>query len=78
MTKGNQKKQYAKSVRDNTFDPSDYDSNLKANEGMAITHEQVSDAYMEGTIDGSMDDVSENGELRSHRGKKIKREGFSE
>lgn len=36
-----------------------------------VTHEQVEDTYMEGTIDGNIDQVDQNGELVSHDGQKL-------
>jgi hypothetical protein len=44
-------------VAENSFDPSDYCSKNEVEKGLAITHEQVSDTYMEGTIDGEIDDL---------------------
>lgn len=44
------KKDRAKSVGDKTYQHSDYYSNEQTSKGLAETHEQVSDAYMEGTI----------------------------
>ncbi|WP_087973929.1 YozQ family protein [Oceanobacillus rekensis] len=41
----------AKTVADKTYQYSDYYSNDQLSKGMAISHEQVSDTYMEGTID---------------------------
>lgn len=40
-----------KTVADKTYQYSDYYSNDQLSKGMAISHEQVSDTYMEGTID---------------------------
>ncbi|GGD02153.1 hypothetical protein GCM10007216_36080 [Thalassobacillus devorans] len=42
-------------------------------DGAAITHEQVSDTMTEGTIDGQIDQVDENGKLISHDGEALKR-----
>lgn len=41
-----------------TFDTSDYQKNDALSSGLATTHEQVSDAYMEGEVGGVMDDVN--------------------
>ncbi|WP_249872270.1 YozQ family protein [Oceanobacillus saliphilus] len=41
----------AKTVADKTYQYSDYYSNDQLSKGMAESHEQVSDAYMEGTVD---------------------------
>lgn len=40
-----------KTVAEKTFQHSDYFEEEQLSSGMAITHEQVSDTYMEGTID---------------------------
>lgn len=66
----------AKRVADQMYDRSKYDSNDEADQGIAVTHEQVSDAYMEGTFDAKIDEVNEEGKLNSHKGQKIAREGF--
>lgn len=44
-------------------------------QGSATTHEQAEDSYMEGTIDGKIDRLDEQGELKSHDGKEITRKG---
>ncbi|WP_053218710.1 YozQ family protein [Virgibacillus senegalensis] len=65
-----QKKQ-AEKVAEKMYDPSDYQKNDSLSKGMAVTHEQVSDNYTEGTIEGAIDEVDENGNLISHQGKSI-------
>lgn len=45
----------ADKIGDTTYNPSDYNSSSFAEKGMAITHEQASDDYMEGTNDGRID-----------------------
>jgi hypothetical protein len=40
------------------YDVSDYKNENEESEGLATTHEQVSDVYMEGTIDGVMENVN--------------------
>lgn len=40
------------------YDVKDYDRKDTLSQGLAITHEQVSDAYMEGEIGGVIDDVN--------------------
>lgn len=37
------------------FDPSDYEGTTQLEQGLAETHEQVSDDYFEGTIDQNLD-----------------------
>ena len=49
--------QSSNQVAENSYDPSDYLSNNELDKGLAITHEQVSDTYMEGTIDGEIDNL---------------------
>ncbi|WP_164217441.1 YozQ family protein [Virgibacillus sp. YIM 98842] len=60
-------------IADKTYDVSDYESNESVDKGMAITHEQVSDNYMEGTIDGKIDEVDGKGKLKTHDGQLLKR-----
>lgn len=45
-------------IAENSYDPSDYQSSKEVDKGLAITHEQVSDTYVEGTIDGVIDDLA--------------------
>lgn len=40
------------------YDPSDYNKKGEVSSGLATTHEQVSDTYTEGTIDGKIDHVN--------------------
>lgn len=46
----------AEKVADKTYEPSDYQSQEEVSQGLAVTHEQVSDDYMEGTNDGKIDE----------------------
>ncbi|MFS0643403.1 YozQ family protein [Siminovitchia sp. 179-K 8D1 HS] len=47
----------------------DYQGRDRLSKGLAIIHEQISDVYMEGTIDGVMDDVDgENIDLSPKKG----------
>ncbi|WP_373894381.1 YozQ family protein [Virgibacillus natechei] len=66
----------AREVAGKTYQPSDYKQNEQLSKGMAITHEQVSDGYTEGTIDGKIDETNENDTLNSHDGEKIERKGY--
>ncbi|WP_099157151.1 YozQ family protein [Virgibacillus ndiopensis] len=68
----------ANKVAGKMYDVSYYDSKNQLDKGIAITHEQVSDDYMEGTIDGKIDEVDSNDELKTHDGKNIRRKGFKE
>ncbi|MBU8906861.1 YozQ family protein [Desertibacillus haloalkaliphilus] len=65
------KKAKSTDVAENSYHPSDYDSSLEVEQGLSFTHEQVSDAYVEGTVDGQIDE---------YRGKNIDlpKEGFNE
>ncbi|WP_037986487.1 YozQ family protein [Thalassobacillus devorans] len=42
-------------------------------QGLAITHEQATDTLTEGTIDGQIDQVDEEGKLLSHEGEDLTR-----
>jgi hypothetical protein len=71
MTKKKEKNSYLTSdaVAENSYQPSDYQSSEEVEQGLAITHEQVSDAYMEGTVDAG---------IPEQRGKtnEVPKEGF--
>lgn len=51
----------ARMIGDKQYDIHDYQSDTLASKGLATTHEQVSDTYMEGTLEA----VSENSEPKS-------------
>ncbi|GAB3807997.1 DUF4025 domain-containing protein [Virgibacillus kimchii] len=57
------------------YDVSYYKSNEAIDQGMAITHEQVSDNYTEGTIDGKIDELNKEGALKTHDGEPLRRKG---
>ncbi|WP_289135985.1 YozQ family protein [uncultured Brevibacillus sp.] len=38
------------------YDPSYYKSTSQTEKGLAVTHEQASDVYVEGTNDGNIDE----------------------
>ncbi|WP_332693730.1 YozQ family protein [Halalkalibacter lacteus] len=61
MAKQKDKNSYPSSeaVAENSYQPSDYQSSEEVEQGLATTHEQVSDAYVEGTVD---DAIQENRE----------------
>lgn len=63
-------------VAEQNYDVSGYESSDQVEKGIATTHEQVSDDYMEGTIDGKIDKLNSKGELASHKGKDIPRKSF--
>jgi hypothetical protein len=48
-----------KSVAGKQYDPSFYQNANDVEAGLATTHEQASDTYMEGTIDGDIDDLND-------------------
>ncbi|MBM7553811.1 YozQ family protein [Thalassobacillus pellis] len=58
-------------IADKMYEAADYEKQDRLSKGLADTHEQVSDTYMEGTIDGEIDQVNEEGSLISHEGTKI-------
>ncbi|WP_070119540.1 YozQ family protein [Bacillus marinisedimentorum] len=60
--------QRAEKVAEKTYEPADYKSSEETERGLAVTHEQVSDTLVEGSTDGKIDVVDENGELISHDG----------
>ena len=68
----------AEKVSGKNYEVSDYKSEEQLNKGLAITHEQVSDGYMEGTVDEKIDEVDQQGNLTSHDGEAIRRKGFNE
>ena len=78
MAKQNNKhaKKSAEKVAEKMYDVQDYNSNNQVDKGTAITHEQVSDGYIEGTIDGKIDNINENDQLTSHDGEDIPRKGY--
>jgi hypothetical protein len=47
--------QAAEQIADKTYKPSHYQSGSFTEQGLAMTHEQVSDDYMEGTNDGKIE-----------------------
>ena len=66
----------AMKVAGKNFDPSNYDSDDEVEKALAITHEQVSDVFTEGTSDGKIDELNEKDELKTHDGKKLRRQGY--
>ncbi|MFZ3588708.1 YozQ family protein [Bacillus sp. DJP31] len=45
-----------KSIAGKQYNPAFYESSSEVEKGLAITHEQASDTYMVGTIDGETQD----------------------
>lgn len=62
----------ANKVAEKVYDPSDYQANDALSQRIAITHEQSTDSYVEGTINGKIDNVDENGSLKSGQGRNIR------
>jgi hypothetical protein len=60
MTEKNRKTENEKSaeVAEKMYEASDYKGSTDLEKGLATTHEQVSDTYVEGTVDGVMEDVA--------------------
>ncbi|MCP8969226.1 YozQ family protein [Ectobacillus ponti] len=50
--------QQSEKLADRMYDTSDYKKKDNMSQGFATTHEQVSDAYTEGTVDGVMENVA--------------------
>jgi|GEM_PF-1117122 len=48
----------ADKIADKMYHPSDYHSGDDTERGLAVTHEQASDDYMEGTNDGKIDEYA--------------------
>ncbi|WP_134701787.1 YozQ family protein [Ammoniphilus sp. YIM 78166] len=46
------------------YEPKDYTSDSALDQGLATTHEQVSDAYMEGTVDAEIENVQGTGQAQ--------------
>jgi hypothetical protein len=44
-------------LAEKNYEVSDYKSNSELAKGLAATHEQVSDTYVEGTVDGVIENV---------------------
>ncbi len=65
-------KEDAAKVAEKMYDPSDYDGKDQLSKGLAVTHEQVSDDYVEGTIDGRIDEIGQNDEVITHDGKNLR------
>ncbi|HWO75677.1 MAG TPA: YozQ family protein [Bacillus sp. (in: firmicutes)] len=51
-------KDYGKEIAGKIFDVQDYDKKDETSAGLAMTHEQATDDYTEGTIDGKMENVA--------------------
>ena len=68
-------KDNGKNVAGRIFDVQDYDKKDEISAGLAMTHEQATDDYTEGTIDGRMENVAgEDISLQDRRKKNQKEE----
>ncbi|MEQ6389536.1 YozQ family protein [Bacillaceae bacterium S4-13-58] len=65
-------------VAETNYHPNQYRSEDDTEQGLAITHEQASDAYMEGEIQARIDRVENSGGLASEEGEPIPSKGFDE
>ncbi|MFB9760126.1 YozQ family protein [Ectobacillus funiculus] len=45
-------------ISDKQYDPTDYKKNDSLSQSFAVTHEQVSDTYTAGTVDGAIENVA--------------------
>ncbi|UTR11676.1 YozQ family protein [Evansella sp. LMS18] len=70
--------QDAEKVAEKSYQTEYYNSNDVTEKGLALTHEQVSDDYTEGTIDGKIDETDENGFLKESNGLEKDRGRFNE
>lgn len=52
-------KQNSEKIAGKQYDPSYYQKASEVEAGLAMTHEQASDTYMEGTIDGEIDQLND-------------------
>lgn len=71
MSKNKKDLQQSNEVAEKYYDASGYQSSNQTEKGLAITHEQATDAYIEGTVDGKIDMLDEQGELKEYRGKDL-------
>jgi hypothetical protein len=60
-------------VAGRTYQYKDNNSADQGAKGLAITHEQATDTLTEGTIDGKIDRVNQDGQLVSHDGEEFKK-----
>lgn len=56
MTEKNIPQQENQKIAGRHFEPSDYKGKTQLEQGLSITHEQVGDDYMEGTVDQLIED----------------------
>ncbi|WP_047980115.1 YozQ family protein [Ornithinibacillus contaminans] len=71
MSKDKNEVNKSKEVAEKYYDASGYQSSNEAEKGLAITHEQATDAYTEGTVDGQIDQLDEQGELKQNKGEDL-------
>ncbi|MFP7171289.1 YozQ family protein [Terribacillus sp. 7520-G] len=70
------KQKAANEVAEKMYDAQNHDSSNPVDKGISITHEQVTDTYTEGTVDGKIDNVEKDGSLTNGKDREIPREGF--
>ncbi len=68
LSKDKKELENAKEVAEKNYDVSGYKSSNEVEKGLAITHEQATDAYTEGTVEAKIDQLDEQGELKSYHG----------
>ncbi|SFF91095.1 Protein of unknown function [Halobacillus alkaliphilus] len=70
------KKQKIEEIAERNYEQADYEKTDEASQGLSVTHEQVSDTMTEGSIDGNIDQLDQDGNLISHEGKPLSRDCF--
>ncbi|MDQ0254629.1 hypothetical protein J2S74_002008 [Evansella vedderi] len=68
----------ADKIAEKSYEVEGYKSNDDTEHGLAMTHEQVSDAYTEGTIDARIDQMDGNNKVKGDNGEEIPRKGFDQ
>ncbi|UOR11771.1 YozQ family protein [Halobacillus amylolyticus] len=67
------KRKKQESIGERYYEAADYQRRDDTSQGLATTHEQVTDTLTEGTYDAQIDQVDKDGRLVSHEGKSITR-----
>lgn len=58
MAKERKQRMERTNIAGKMYHPNDYKSHSETSKGFAMTHEQVNDTLVEGTIDGVIEDVN--------------------
>ncbi|MCD8510465.1 MAG: YozQ family protein [Bacillus sp. (in: Bacteria)] len=74
----NKKNNKVEKIAEKNYEVEDYQSSDETAQGLAVTHEQVSDTFTEGTIDAKIDKLDDNGRKSGNDGEEIPRKGFDE